>query len=763
MNLDVHTLIIVIGFTNFMQVIALFIQFLLDRSHNGPGWWTLGSAFWASGAAFNYLRDVPALGPFAIAANNILFVSGMGLLYVGVLRFLGLRERRGWLIGLCSFISLVAIYFSYFNDNLAARRVNISIALAVLSFLIARALFAHRSRAATASSHFLAAVFLINGIFFAVRAITPFSTLPVGSLFSDSLEQTSTYLETLAISTLWTFGFIILINQRLNAQNREARDNQELIFNTSPDASMITRLTDGNLVGVNDGFTVQTGFTRAEVVGKTTLEVNIWKHPADRDKFVRVLNEKGFCENMETVLQRKDGSLFTGMISARVISLQGIPHIISVTRDITERQQVENKFRMLFELSPLGLAMVDNDTGEFLEVNDAVLKATGYTRDEFLKLSFWDITPREYEAQEQQQLQDLKETGHFGPNEKEYIRKDGTRFPISISGALFTLGNGKQVVWGNIEDISQRKLAEKEKQKVDERLRTLSVAIEQTPVTTVITDLTGAIVFANPKFAETTGYSVEEAIGQNPRILKSEGMPGPDYKELWETILSGCSWHGVFHNRKKNGELYWESAVISPVKDENGRITHFLAVKEDITERRRMEELLQLQATTDELTHLTNRRRFLELAYNEIKRANRLNHSLSIAMIDIDYFKSINDTYGHAAGDEALGIFAKICQEYIREIDILARFGGDEFAMLLPETGSHQAFTVVERIRQALASHPVMFADRPILITISSGISGLEAKDETLDMLLGRADQALYQAKEMGRNCVVVEKSSVVH
>ena len=203
--------------------------------------------------------------------------------------------------------------------------------------------------------------------------------------------------------------------------------------------------------------------------------------------------------------------------------------------------------------------------------------------------------------------------------------------------------------------------------------------------------------------------------------------------------------------------------MISPVKDENGRITHFLAVKEDITERRRMEELLQLQATTDELTHLTNRRRFLELAYNEIKRANRLNHSLSIAMIDIDYFKSINDTYGHAAGDEALGIFAKICQEYIREIDILARFGGDEFAMLLPETGSHQAFTVVERIRQALASHPVMFADRPILITISSGISGLEAKDETLDMLLGRADQALYQAKEMGRNCVVVEKSSVVH
>ena len=133
-------------------------------------------------------------------------------------------------------------------------------------------------------------------------------------------------------------------------------------------------------------------------------------------------------------------------------------------------------------------------------------------------------------------------------------------------------------------------------EQIDAKLRTLSVAIEQSPVTVVITDIAGNIEFVNPKFTRATGYTAEEAIGRNPRILKSGQMPSSTYKELWETILSGRDWHGIFHNKRKNGELYWEAAVISPVKDGNGVITHFLAVKEDITERKAMESKLRLQA-----------------------------------------------------------------------------------------------------------------------------------------------------------------------
>ncbi|MFT5748758.1 MAG: PAS domain S-box-containing protein [Ancylomarina sp.] len=125
----------------------------------------------------------------------------------------------------------------------------------------------------------------------------------------------------------------------------------------------------------------------------------------------------------------------------------------------TLKDRAENKFKMLFQLSPIGMALADHTTGEFLEVNSSVLEATQYTREEFLNLNYWDITPREYKEQEAQQIKDLNETGYFGPYEKEYIRKDGTRYPLSIRGALFTNTNGKKVVWGIIEDITEQKLA----------------------------------------------------------------------------------------------------------------------------------------------------------------------------------------------------------------------------------------------------------------------------------------------------------------
>ena len=142
----------------------------------------------------------------------------------------------------------------------------------------------------------------------------------------------------------------------------------------------------------------------------------------------------------------------------------------------------------------------------------------------------------------------------------------------------------------NVWQISKRKHAEAE-------LRKLSRAVEQSPASIVITDLSGAIEYVNPKFIQLTGFSLEEAMGQNPRILKSGEKPPEEYKQLWNQITSGKEWKGEFHNKKKNGELYWESAVISPIRDEHGTITHFLAVKEDITEQRQTALSLQYERT----------------------------------------------------------------------------------------------------------------------------------------------------------------------
>jgi diguanylate cyclase (GGDEF)-like protein len=179
-----------------------------------------------------------------------------------------------------------------------------------------------------------------------------------------------------------------------------------------------------------------------------------------------------------------------------------------------------------------------------------------------------------------------------------------------------------------------------------------------------------------------------------------------------------------------------------------------VALEQEVAERKRLEEELQHQATTDVLTNISNRRHFIALAHTEVQRAVRLRRPLALALIDLDYFKQINDTYGHAVGDRALIALARICQSNIRPLDIFARFGGDEFVLLLPETNREQAYTVVERIRQLLTAQPTDVDGQAVSLSISSGIAGLSSAQESLDSLLARADQALYQAKGAGRNRV---------
>ena len=339
--MDILTLAIIQSLASGMQVAALFGQYRMDKTHSGSDWWTVGSALLALGFAVNLLRNIPPFGMTAIIANSVMFFTGLAFLYVGVLRFFGRQERRGRLVSFGLFFILLIVYFTVVDNNLMARRLIVSIAVAALSFFIAAALFAHKTRSLRDSAHFLAVVFLVNGCFFILRALTTISESPVQGVLTPALMQISTYLALLILSTLWTFGFIIMVNQRLYAESRETKDHFELIFNTSPDAVLITRLADGRIVDINDGFTVMTGFTHAEVIGKTSLQINIWKNPADRRKFADELGDRGVCENLEFGFQRKDSSQLFGMISAKIITLQGAPHVLSVTRDITERKRAE--------------------------------------------------------------------------------------------------------------------------------------------------------------------------------------------------------------------------------------------------------------------------------------------------------------------------------------------------------------------------------------------------------------------------------------
>jgi diguanylate cyclase (GGDEF)-like protein/PAS domain S-box-containing protein len=644
MNIDLHTLAFVLSLTILLQVVALFTQFRINKTYHGPGWWTLGNVSWSLGFAFNYLRDFSGIGPVAIVANNALFITGLALYYVGVLRFFDRREKRGWLVALCAATTLAAIYFTYIHIDLLVRRVNISAALALISFLIARDLLKYRVRQVDVSAKFLAMVFLLNCVFFAIRVVFAMLGADAGDLFTATLIETATYLVVLIFSTLWTLGFILMINQRLSEESREVRENLRQIFNTNPDAILITRRQDGTFIDVNDSFTALTGFTRADVIGESTLSIHVWKNPADRQNLVAALDEKGYCDNLEAVLQRKDGSQFSGMVSAKYFALQGVPHIISVTRDITDRKQMEaalqeseEKYRFMTENSSDVIWHMDQNY-RFDYVSPADERLRGFTRDEVIGTTVWSL---------------LK------PEGIEHVRQ-----------------------------VNAKRLAD-----------------EQAGVRT-----------------GTIRYELEQI----------------------------C----------KDGGWIWTEINVTAHRDRNGELTGYHGVTRDITESKRLQEELQEQATTDELTGVTNRRHFLALASAELKRALRLKHPLVIALIDIDHFKSINDAHGHIAGDQALLMFTKICQKNIREIDVFARIGGDEFALLLPEASSGQAFVMVERMRLTLMAQVMDQAGTQVSITISSGIAALADDQEPLDTLLRRADLALYRAKESGRNRVVVEESS---
>jgi diguanylate cyclase (GGDEF)-like protein len=226
---------------------------------------------------------------------------------------------------------------------------------------------------------------------------------------------------------------------------------------------------------------------------------------------------------------------------------------------------------------------------------------------------------------------------------------------------------------------------------------------------------------------------------------------------LWQTILNGETWHGELINRRKNGSLYHEEFSIAPVRDENGVISHFVGVKLDISERKRLEAELWEMATTDALTGLFNRRHFMARLAEELARLQRLeHHHVSVLMLDIDHFKLINDTYGHAVGDEMLKHIAGLMHHELRRIDTIGRLGGEEFSIFLSGTDLAAAVIFADRLRQKIADMPLRIDGQSICATVSIGIAAMEISDTQADEVLIRADDALYRAKSAGRNRVKV-------
>lgn len=292
----------------------------------------------------------------------------------------------------------------------------------------------------------------------------------------------------------------------------------------------------------------------------------------------------------------------------------------------------------------------------------------------------------------------------------------------------------------------------------DQTLGKLTQAVEQSPGSIVITDLDARIEYVNEAFVRNTGYAREEVLGANPRILQSGKTPPETFQSLWLTLTQGLAWQGEFTNQRKNGSEYIESAIISPVRAVDGRITHYLAVKQDITDQKQAEAEIHRLAYFDALTGLPNRTLLMDRLAQMLAAGRRSQLHEALLLLNIDRFKNINEARGHALGDALLKALGERLEGTLREGDTLARLASDEFALLLPNMGTHPelasrlALLVANKVHTALYQHFVIGGEE-ITVTTSIGITLFpEIPDEAPEHILRRADTALHRAKAAGGN-----------
>jgi diguanylate cyclase (GGDEF)-like protein/PAS domain S-box-containing protein len=520
MNFDINTLAFISGFTFLTQITALYVQYIVNRSYRGVFWWLLGSTFWAVGVIFMPLVAVKQFELLARIANPLV-ILGQIYIYIGIMRFLQKKENK-WVLGIIFSVFLIFYYYFMFVFNeISLRTMAISIASCILSFMSAYQIFFKKDKLISVSANFTAFLFFIYGCFAILRIYNVLANPLIRTYYDQWTILQLTFIVPIVICLLWTFGFIIMVNQRLIAENREEKEKLLLIFNTSPDAALISRLMDGKIVDANTGFFQMSGYSSSELIDNTTLEINIWKNLEDRDLFMGVLRDKGICENLEFEFKRKNGSLLTGRISAKVINIQQIPHIFSVVHDITKSKQDEETlreseelYRSILNASPDDITITDLQ-GCIQVVSPAAKKMFGYAPEfeDFVGSQLVDYILPEDRDRAKLNIIKMQKGEQTGPNEYKGIRKDKSIIDIEVnSGIIYGASCQPSRMVFIVRDISERKQTEIKIQQLVKQLEIEKKAAQRNANTDSMTGL------ANRRY-------FDEVLSLEFRRSKRSGLP----------------------------------------------------------------------------------------------------------------------------------------------------------------------------------------------------------------------------------------------
>ena len=427
------------------------------------------------------------------------------------------------------------------------------------------------------------------------------------------------------------------------------------------------------------------------------------------------------------------------LVSRRM--LQNIVRRVVVESALRES---EDRYRSLVEYASVGIAV--HQEGKLVYVNPtAVRLLAARSAQELLGIPILRFVHPEFRHLVVERVTSSMQRGQAMPlQEEKFIRLDGVTVDIEIQGNVIRY-QGAPAVQVTFQDISERKQSHA-------RLLLAASVFTHAREAIMITDTQGTIVEVNDTFSRITGYSYQEAVGQNPRILKSGRQPPEHYATMWKTLKEQGHWSGEVWNRRKDGEVYAEMQTVSAVVDAAGCTRNYLALFTDITAMKQQQRQLERIAHFDALTGLPNRVLLADRLQQAMLQTLRRKRALAVCYLDLDGFKAVNDTHGHATGDELLVQLAHRMRAALREGDTLARMGGDEFIAILGDL-SHAAECepMLERLLQA-AAQPVPVGDLVLQVSASMGVTLYPQDDAEAELLMRHADQAMYAAKQAGKN-----------
>lgn len=499
------------------------------------------------------------------------------------------------------------------------------------------------------------------------------------------------------------------------------------------------------------------GYSPEEILGKAGVSWETITHPEDRSyvrECIQAALAKGLRFSVQYRIVGKCGQI--KWVTERGIAIrdeQGDAAIEGFIEDITERratiealEQAELRYRHIFEHASEGIFQSTRE-GRYLAANPALARLYGYESAEELIADLADIERRLYvqPGRRNDFLRQIEAHGEVLNFESEVYRRDGSRIWISENAHAVEGPKGEFICYeGTVQDISERRQNE-------EHLRMLAMVFSNSNEAIIVTDASNRIVATNLAFTKLTGYEPEDVIGKNPSILSAGNTPPEVFREMWRSLLRDGAWQGELWDRRKTGEPYPKWLSISLVRDESGKVLNHIGSFIDISELKATQEKIRYIAHHDTLTNLPNRFSMHEKLEQAVALCKRNKMQLALMLIDLDRFKTINDTLGHQAGDELLIQVAKRLTCAVRESDIVARLGGDEFVVALPGiTSPADAAHLADKIARDI-SEPYLINGQELRTSLSIGICLYPGDSQEIGDLLKNADVAMYHAKAKGR------------